>query len=130
MRVNTDAPQGVVGLPVAAPVEPMAGRLAGRGVDRGDPAEVGEGGLGADPVGVVAGGDEQQGGGVGADTLQGQQARGGRCDEPVELAIQAGAVGVDVDDASSEGLHGQLGGIHHDVTVGVGWASPEIVEGG
>ena len=65
-----DAPQGVVGLPVAAAVEPVTDRLAGRGVDRGDPAEVSEGGLGGDPFGVVAGGDEQQGGGVDADTVE------------------------------------------------------------
>ena len=50
-----DAPEGVVGLPVATSVEPVADG-AGRGVDRGDTAEVGEGRLGGDPFGVVAGG--------------------------------------------------------------------------
>ena len=38
-----DAPQSVIRLAVAAAVESMADGLAGRGVDRGDPAEVGEG---------------------------------------------------------------------------------------
>ena len=98
-----DPPQGVVGLPVAAPVEPVTGHLAGRGVDRGDPAEVGEGGLGGDPFGVVAGGDEQQGGGADADTVQVEQARGGRLDEVGELTVEAGAIGVDVDDTATEG---------------------------
>ena len=76
-----DAPQGMVGLTVAAPVESMADRLAGRGVDRGDPAEVGEGGFGGDPLGVVTGGDEQQRGGVDADTVEGEEARRGGPDE-------------------------------------------------
>ena len=114
-----DAPQGVVGLAVAAAVEPVAGHLAGRGVDRGDAAEVSEGGLGGDPLGVVAGGDEQQGGGVDADTGQVEQARGGRFDEVGELTVKAGAVGVDVEDAATEGLHRQLGGIQHWVAVAV-----------
>ena len=39
-------------------------------MDRGDAAEVREGGFGGDPVGVVAGGDEQQGGGMDADAGQ------------------------------------------------------------
>ena len=54
----------------------MTDRLAGRGVDRGDAAEVGEGGLGGDPLGVVAGGDEQQGGGVDADTVEVERGSG------------------------------------------------------
>ena len=88
-------------------------------MDRGDPAEVGEGGLGGDPFGVIAGGDQQQGGGVGADTVEGGEARRGGRDESGELVAEAGTVGVDVDDAPAEGVHGQLGGIHDGVTVGV-----------
>ena len=93
-----DAPQGVVGLPVATSVEPVADGLAGRGVDRGDTAEVGEGRLGGDPFGVVAGG-EQQGGGVHADARQLEEARGGRSNETGELTVEVGAVGVDVQHA-------------------------------
>ena len=70
-----DPPQGVVGLTVAAAVQPVTDRLAGGGLDRGDAAEVGEGGFGGDPLGVVADGDEQQGGRVGTDTVQGEQVR-------------------------------------------------------
>jgi len=40
-----DPPQSVIRLAVAATVESMADGLAGRGVDRGDPAEVSEGGF-------------------------------------------------------------------------------------
>ena len=86
----------------------------------GDPAEVGEGGFGGDPLGVVAGGDEQQGGGVGAHTVQGEEARRGGFDQGGELVIEAGAVGVDVEHPAAEGLHGELGGVHDRVTEGVG----------
>jgi hypothetical protein len=33
--------------------------------------------------------------------------------------MQAGTVGVDIDNTVPEGLHGQLGGIHDPITVGV-----------
>ena len=84
-----DAPQGVVGLPVAAAVEPVTDRLARRGVDRGDAAQVSPGGFGSDPVGVVPGGDEQQGGSVNADAGEVEQARCGRFDERGELVVKA-----------------------------------------
>jgi hypothetical protein len=112
-----DAPQGVVGKAVAAAVEPVADRLARRGVDRGDPAEVRERGLRGDPFGVVAGGDEEQGSGVDTDAGEIEQARGGRLDESGELVAEAGAVGVDVEHTAPEGLHRQLGGVYDGVTV-------------
>jgi hypothetical protein len=62
-----DAPQGVVGPPVTGPVEPVAvGAARGRGDGCGT-AQVGEGGLGAQPLGVVAGGNQQLAGGVDPD---------------------------------------------------------------
>jgi hypothetical protein len=81
---------------------------------------VGEGGLGADPVGVVAGGDEQHGGGVGADTVEGDKARRGLGNDVVEFVVEAGVVGFDVKDAAAEGLHGELGGVRDGIAVGVG----------
>ena len=86
----------------------------------GDSAEVGEGGFGGDPLGVVAGGDEQHGGGVGADAVQGDQAGRGRLDHDGELVVEAGAVGVDVEHPATEGLHGQFGGVDDRITAGVG----------
>ena len=86
-------------------------------MDRGDAAEVSEGGFGGDPFGVVAGGDEQERGGVNADAVEVEQARCGRLDEVGELAVKAGAVGVDVQHAATEVSHRQLGGIHHRVAV-------------
>jgi hypothetical protein len=61
---DDDAVQGGVGLPVAAAVEPVPVGLAGAGRDGVGAAERGEGGLGVQPFGVVAGGDQQRGGGV------------------------------------------------------------------
>jgi hypothetical protein len=44
--------------------------LARAGGDGGDPAQVGEGGLAAEPLGVLAGGDEQLAGVIVADRQQ------------------------------------------------------------
>src|SRR5262245_35374563 len=53
---DDDAPEGVVGLAVAAPIQPVTDNLAAGGFYGGHPAQVGPGGLGAKPLGVVAGG--------------------------------------------------------------------------
>jgi hypothetical protein len=84
-----NAPQGVVGLPVAGGVEAVPFGLAGGGGDRGGGAQVGPGGFGAEPFGVVPGGDQEQGGGVGADTMQGEQPGGTSGDERGDELIQA-----------------------------------------
>ena len=69
-----NAPQRVVGLPVADGIEAVPFGLAAGGRDRGGGAQVGPGGFGAEPFGVVPGGDQEQSGGVGADAMQGEQA--------------------------------------------------------
>jgi len=53
-----DSPERRVGLAVAAAVESVSFVVAG--VDPGCAAEVGDGALVAEPLGVVAGGDEQR----------------------------------------------------------------------
>ena len=58
-----DLVQRPVGLSVAAAVESVAVGPPGAGGDRGGAAQGGEGCLGADSVGVVAGAGEQGGGG-------------------------------------------------------------------
>jgi len=65
--------EGVVGLAVAAPVEAVTDGLARGRLERGDTAEVSEGGLAAEPLRVLAGSDEQLGGDVVADTVHRQQ---------------------------------------------------------
>src|SRR3974390_2716698 len=47
----------------------------------GGRAQVCPGGLRAQPLRVIPGGDQEQGGGVGADTVQGEQAGGTSGDE-------------------------------------------------
>ena len=54
-----------------------------------------------------------------ADARQLEEARGGRSNETGELTVEVGAVGVDVQHASCEGVHGELGGVGDAVTVGV-----------
>jgi hypothetical protein len=72
---QSDAPQGVVGLAVTAAVEALAVGAARGRRDRRDAAQVREGGLPAEPLGVVAGGDQQLVSGV--DPNSGQATRVG-----------------------------------------------------
>src|SRR5664280_3329171 len=58
---HDDAPQRAVGLAVAAAVETMACHLARGCLDRRHAAEMSPGRLRAQPLGVVAGSDEQGG---------------------------------------------------------------------
>jgi hypothetical protein len=80
MRNQGDAPQGVVGVAVAAAIEAVAVGAARRGGDRGGAAQMSEGGLRAQPLGVVTGGDQQLAGGVDPDPGQRDQAGGSRGD--------------------------------------------------
>ena len=58
-------------------------------------AQVRPGGLRAQPLRVISGGDQEQGGGVGADTVQGEQARSASGDERGDELIQARELGVE-----------------------------------
>ena len=62
-----DPPQGAVGLAVTGTAEPMSLLFAAGGVERCGAAESCEGSFVADPVRVLAGGDEERACGVGAD---------------------------------------------------------------
>ena len=59
-----DGPRGVVGLAVPGTVESVPGGLARRRSDRAHATQSAEAGLGADPLGVVPGGDEELGGDI------------------------------------------------------------------
>jgi hypothetical protein len=74
---DDDPVESSVGLSVSAAVEPVACGHAGGGRDGCHAAQTGERGFGADPVGVVAGDDEDFGCGVGSDSKCGGQV--GRC---------------------------------------------------
>ena len=85
-----DDVQGAVGVAVAASVEAVADRFAAGGFQCADSAEFGEGGVAADPVGVVADRGQQRGGGGRADTIDGAQRRCGDNADGVDVAFQPG----------------------------------------
>jgi hypothetical protein len=92
-----DAAQGGGCLPVAAAVEALALGLAGGGFDRADPAQRCQRDLGVQAAGIVAGGDEQRSGCVGADAVTGEQVRS-------VVADGGGHPGVKVADFLGKGL--------------------------
>ena len=64
----------MVGLAVPASVEPVpAGEFAGGGLEGGDTAQLRPGGFAADTLGIVAGGDTEDGGGVDTDAVEAHQ---------------------------------------------------------
>ena len=69
----------------------------------GVPAEMSEGSLGGDAFGVVASGDEEDGGGVDADAVEREEARVRWLNEAGEVAVEERILGVDVDDVRAEG---------------------------
>jgi hypothetical protein len=66
-----DGVQRGVRRPVAASVKPVAVGAPGAGRDGRDTAQVGEGGFGAQPLGVVAGGGQELAGDLSADPGKG-----------------------------------------------------------
>lgn len=74
-RGQHNPPQRMVGLAVTGGVETAAGDLAGRGRDWSGAAQMRPPRLAAQPVWVVAGGDEPDGSGVGTYPVEGKQAR-------------------------------------------------------
>jgi hypothetical protein len=96
----------------------MTGHLARGSFEGRDAAEVGEGGFGADPFGVVAGGDQQDGRDFHADAVEGEQTRRGLFDEGTQEPATELDLGVEVLDAPSEFPQRDLGGIDDDVGVG------------
>src|SRR6476620_9694871 len=73
--------QGAIGLAVAATVETVPVRFAGRGRYRADPAQRCEASFAAQSIRVSAGCDEQGRGDVGVDTEPLEQCGRGLCSE-------------------------------------------------
>src|SRR6266516_4801264 len=91
---DSDQVEGTVGLAIAAAVEPVSGGAAGGGGDRAGAAEVGEGGLAAQPFDVLAGADEQLAAVLGGDAEQAGRPWRGAGDQHGQL-IQGGGAGLD-----------------------------------
>src|SRR5207249_4991807 len=104
---DDDAPQGVVGLAVAAAVEPVTGDPAGGGGDRGHGAQVRPGGLGPQPGGVVTGGDQEHGGGVRADAVEAEQSRGAGGNQRDDQLVKPAELGIEELGAAAELAQGQ-----------------------
>ena len=68
---DNDPIQHCVGLPVAAPVESMSDGLTRRSLDGCHAAHVRPGGFGAEPLWVIAGGCQQDGGSLGGQSVDG-----------------------------------------------------------
>ena len=85
---RNDAVKGCVGLPVASPVQPVPVGLAGGGRHRTYPAQLGEGSLGVNALGVTAGRDQQSRRRVGSYSEYADQGRGCHLGESFQLAPQ------------------------------------------
>jgi hypothetical protein len=70
---------------------------------------VGEGGFGAEPLGVVAGGDQQLAGGVDPDPRQREQGGRDRGDKFLELGVELVEFALEVLPAPGQGPQGGLG---------------------
>jgi hypothetical protein len=85
--IENDHVQGPIGLPVSAAVEAVVAGPAGEGLDRADTAQASERGFGADPVGIVPGGDQQLGGGFWAEPWPAAHAGGELAGQPVQVSV-------------------------------------------
>jgi hypothetical protein len=89
-----------VGLSVAAGVESVTGGAAGACLDRGGAADLREGRFAAEPLDVLAGGDEELASALGADPKELSRARGGSVREVLELAVEFDDLVVELADAA------------------------------
>lgn len=90
-----DPPQGMVGGAIATGIEAVTDGLARGGRNRSHAAEVRPGSFGAEPFGVVASDDEEHGGGVRADAVDFEEARGVQPDERDDELVEAEDLGVE-----------------------------------
>ena len=91
---------------VAAAIQPVTVGATRGGGDGGDTAQVREGGLATQPLGIVAGGDQQLPGGVDPDPGQGDQGGRGRADQRLELEVQLVEFGLELLPAPSQAPQG------------------------
>ena len=99
-----DPPQGAVGLTVTGAAEAMSLLFAAGRVEWCCAAEPSEGSFVADPARVLAGGDEERAGGVGADPDSFDHLGCGLRDERCEQIVEVPDLVVEFQDASGEGL--------------------------
>jgi hypothetical protein len=69
-----------------------------------------EGGFGAQPLGVVAGGDQQLASGLDSHPGEGDQGGSGRGDQRLQLGVELVELGLELLPAAGQGPQGGLGG--------------------
>jgi len=104
-----DHVERAVGLSVAAGVEAVAGGAAGACLDGCGAADLGEGGFAAEPLDVLAGGDEELARALGADSKELGGAWRGDAHQLLELAVEVVDLAVELADAAGEARERQLG---------------------
>ncbi len=107
-------------------VESVAFGQPGGGIDGGGAAEVSEGGLVAEPLGVVSDGHEEGAGGVGAHAVAGHEVGGGGGDKGAEDGVEAADFGFEVLYSAGQFAQGVLGRTRRGGRVG----GPETGGGG
>src|SRR4029450_6586659 len=126
-----DAVEGGVGLPVAASVEPVSVGSTGGCLHWARAAQRGEGRLGGQSFGVVAGGDEQGGGAVRADAAALEQVRrvvGEDLTDPAGEVVDLAGQVLDAVGEHPQGVHD--GGGHVPIAGGVGQLGAAADQGG
>lgn len=106
---DDDASEGAVGLSVTGPAESVSLLLAAGGVERCSSAEASEGTFVSDPVGVLARGDEERAGGVGADAEPVEQLGGGVGDQRCQDGVERQHFLVECVDPAGEALEREAG---------------------
>src|SRR3974377_943866 len=106
---DDDAPQGAVGLAVAGPAEAMSLLLAAGCVQGCGATQTRESPLVAEAVRVLARGDEECAGGLGADTELFHELRSGVRDEWFENVVEGANFVIEFQHAAGGGLGGEAG---------------------
>jgi len=119
-----DVPERVVGLAVAAGVESVPCGFAGRRWDGRDAAEMRERGFAGEPVGIVAGGDQQDRGGVDPDAVDVEQRGSGAAHQWFEELIEAAGVSLERNDATTQRGDGECGRVRSRCRPGGSGAAP------
>ena len=109
--VEHDYVEGIAGVAVAASVESVSVHAAAAGRDRCGAAQMGEGGLGGDPVGVIAGARQELAGDLGADTAKREQVGRDVGDQLGDLVIGFADLLAQLLVTSGESTQGGLGGL-------------------
>jgi hypothetical protein len=72
-----------------------------------------ERGFALEPMRIVAGRDQQDGGSVGPDAVHVEKGRRGAADECMDQSVEVECVGFEIKDPSTEGADREFRRVHH-----------------